>query len=112
MHLDLSGQETAALSQELHDIVESDRYPFLLRIRTLRGILAELRPEPVRQPLPRHWGALQPAPYARVVATVDSTELALEIGFLAGHNAVADDERKGHHHHQQPEIVERDGQAD
>jgi hypothetical protein len=29
MHLDLSDEETAALSQELHDIVEGDRYPFL-----------------------------------------------------------------------------------
>src|SRR5215471_681210 len=55
--------------------------------------------------------ALQPAPYARAVATVDVTELALEIGFLAGHDAVADDEREGHQHHQQPEVVERDRQA-
>src|SRR6266516_3745886 len=60
----------------------------------------------------RIWGALQPAPYARAVATVDITELALEIGFLTGHYAVADDEREGHQHHQEPEIVERDGQAD
>jgi hypothetical protein len=54
-------EETAALTQELHDIVESDRYPFSLsrshlrcspRIRTLRGILAKIRPEPVREPLP------------------------------------------------------------
>jgi len=61
MHLDLSGEETAALTQELHDIVENDRYPFSLsrsrlrcspRIRTLRGNLAKLRPEPVREPLP------------------------------------------------------------
>ena len=52
MHLDLADEETAALTQELHDIVESDRYPFSLRIRTLRGILAKLRPEPVREPLP------------------------------------------------------------
>jgi hypothetical protein len=52
MHLDLSDEETAALTQELHDIVESDRYPFSPRIRTLRGTLAKLRPEPVRQPLP------------------------------------------------------------
>jgi hypothetical protein len=27
-HLDLSDEEAAALIQELHDIVESDRYPF------------------------------------------------------------------------------------
>jgi hypothetical protein len=40
------------LTQELHEIVENDRYPFSLRIRTLRGILAKLRPEPVRKPLP------------------------------------------------------------
>jgi hypothetical protein len=52
MHLDLSDEETAALTQELHDIVESDRYPFSRVIRTLRGILAKLRPEPVREPLP------------------------------------------------------------
>jgi hypothetical protein len=41
--------------------VESDRYPFSLsrsdlrcspRIRTLRGILVNIRPEPVREPLP------------------------------------------------------------
>src|SRR5215470_9664452 len=59
-----------------------------------------------------HQGALQPAPYARAVATVDVTELALEIGLFAGHYAVVDDEREGHQHHQQPQIVERDGQAD
>jgi hypothetical protein len=39
MHPDLSDEETAALSQELHDIVEGDRYPFSPRIRTLRAIL-------------------------------------------------------------------------
>jgi hypothetical protein len=52
MHLDLSDEETAALTQELHDIVESDPYPLSPRIRMLRGILAKLRPEPVRKPLP------------------------------------------------------------
>jgi hypothetical protein len=51
-HLDLTDDEAAALTQELHDIVENDRYPFSPRIRTLRGILAKLRPEPVRKPLP------------------------------------------------------------
>jgi hypothetical protein len=29
MHLDLTDDEAAALTQELHDIVENDRYPFL-----------------------------------------------------------------------------------
>jgi len=57
-------------------------------------------------------GPLQPAPYARAVATVDITELELEINFLAGHYAIVDDERERQQHQQQPEIVERDGQAD
>jgi hypothetical protein len=52
MNLDLTDEETAALTQELHDIVESDRYRFSPRIRALRAILAKLRPEPVREPLP------------------------------------------------------------
>ena len=52
MNLDLTHEETGALTQELHDIVENDRYPFSPRIRTLRGILAKLRPEPAREPLP------------------------------------------------------------
>jgi hypothetical protein len=52
MHLDLSDEETAALTQELHDIVEGDRYPFWPRIRTLRAILAKFRPGPVPEPLP------------------------------------------------------------
>jgi hypothetical protein len=52
MHLDLTDEEAAALTQELHDIVESDRYPLSPRIRTLRAILDKLRPEPAREPLP------------------------------------------------------------
>jgi hypothetical protein len=52
MHLGLSDDEAAALAQELHAIVENDRYPLSPRIRTLRAILAKLRPEPVREPLP------------------------------------------------------------
>ena len=51
-HLDLSDEEADALAQELHNIVENDRYPFSPRIRTLRAILAKLSPEPVREPLP------------------------------------------------------------
>src|SRR6516164_3146250 len=57
-------------------------------------------------------GALQPAPYARAVARIDITGRALEIGFLAAHYPVADDEREGYQHHQQLETVERDRQAD
>ena len=40
------------LFKKLHDIVENDRYPFSPRIRTLSAILAKLRPEPARKPLP------------------------------------------------------------
>jgi hypothetical protein len=52
MNLELSDEEGAALTKELHNIVENDRYPFSPRIRTLRAILAKLRPEPAREPLP------------------------------------------------------------
>jgi hypothetical protein len=52
MHLDITDDEAAALAQELHGIVENDRYPLSPRIRTLRGILNKLRPEPVRERLP------------------------------------------------------------
>jgi hypothetical protein len=53
MHLDLSDEEAAALIKELADITGNDRYPFSSRIQTLRAILAKLRPEPAREPLPR-----------------------------------------------------------
>jgi hypothetical protein len=52
MNLDLTDEEAAALTRELPDIIESDRYPFSPRIRTLRAILPKLRPEPIREPLP------------------------------------------------------------
>ena len=52
MNLDLSDNETAALTEELDDITRNDRYPFSTRVRTLKTILAKLRPEPVHEPLP------------------------------------------------------------
>jgi hypothetical protein len=52
MHFDLSDAETAALTKELDDITRNDRYPFSERIRPLKAILAKLRLEPVREPLP------------------------------------------------------------
>jgi hypothetical protein len=52
MHLDLTDEEAAALIKELADITGNDRYPFSRRICSLRAILAKLRPEPVREPLP------------------------------------------------------------
>jgi hypothetical protein len=52
MHLDLSDAEAEALTQELAGIINYARYPLSPRIQTLRAILAKLRPEPVREPLP------------------------------------------------------------
>ena len=51
-HLDLTDDEAAALTRELHEIVENDRYPFSPRIRTLGAVLNKLSPEPAREPLP------------------------------------------------------------
>jgi len=44
-HLDWTDEEAAALIKELAEITGNDRYPFSLRIQTLRAILAKLRPE-------------------------------------------------------------------
>jgi hypothetical protein len=56
-NLELTDEQAAALTRELLDIIEGDRYPFSSRIRTLREILSKLRPEPIREPLPpiRHY---------------------------------------------------------
>jgi hypothetical protein len=51
-HLDLTDEEAAALATLLTRAIDGDRYPFSPRIRTLRAILAKLRPEPARGPLP------------------------------------------------------------
>jgi hypothetical protein len=51
--LDLSDDEAAAAQiKEHHDTVDNDRHPFPARIRRLRGLLAKLKPEPAREPLP------------------------------------------------------------
>jgi hypothetical protein len=42
--------DEAALVKELHDTIDRDRDPFCERIRTLKTILAKLRPEPVCVP--------------------------------------------------------------
>ena len=52
MNLELSDAEAEALIQELSGTINYARYPLSPRIRTLRAILAKLRPEPVREPLP------------------------------------------------------------
>jgi hypothetical protein len=50
VNLELSDDESAALTKELRDIVERDRYPFSRRIGVLKAILGKLAPEPVRAP--------------------------------------------------------------
>jgi hypothetical protein len=52
MKLELTEKEADALANELDGIVRNDRYPLSPRIKTLRAVLAKLRPEPVREPLP------------------------------------------------------------
>jgi hypothetical protein len=84
MHLDLTDEEAAALTQELHEIVENDRYPFSPRIRTLRGIPRQaqtgagsralataegvcattVRPAPSPSPSPEKSEATDPKPIA------------------------------------------------
>ena len=50
--LALTDEETAALARLLHNAIDGDRYPLSSRVQLLRGILAKIRPEPVRKPLP------------------------------------------------------------
>jgi len=51
--LDLTDEETDAIARLLSRTIDDDRYPLSPRIQTLKGILATIRPEPVRKPLPR-----------------------------------------------------------
>jgi hypothetical protein len=50
MQLDLTDDETAALTRLLSNTIDADRYPLSPRIQTLKGILGKIRPEPVREP--------------------------------------------------------------
>jgi hypothetical protein len=49
---DLTDEETAALVRLLSETINDDRYPLSPRIQLLKAILAKLRPEPAREPLP------------------------------------------------------------
>jgi hypothetical protein len=44
MKFDLSDEQAAALTEELSDIIENNRWPFSPRIWMLKSILAKLRP--------------------------------------------------------------------
>jgi hypothetical protein len=48
--LDLTDEETTALARVLRDVIDADRYPPSARVQMLKGILAKIRPEPVREP--------------------------------------------------------------
>ena len=50
MHLDLSDDETAALTRLLRDTINDDRYPLSPRIRLLQAIFDKIEPPPVREP--------------------------------------------------------------
>jgi len=50
--LNLTDEETDALARLLSRTIDDDRYPLSPRVQTLKGILAKIRPEPVREPLP------------------------------------------------------------
>jgi hypothetical protein len=52
MTFDLTDEETAALARLLSQAIDADRFPLSPRIQTLKGILAKIRPEPKREPLP------------------------------------------------------------
>jgi hypothetical protein len=67
MQLDLTDEQTAILLGELDRVIDSDRFPLSLRIRTLKEIRAKLRPEPVSEPLPpqRHYEPPRKGRYSR-----------------------------------------------
>jgi hypothetical protein len=52
MTLDLTEGETGALASLLSRTIDDDRYPLSPRIQNSKGILAKIRPEPAREPLP------------------------------------------------------------
>ena len=52
MALDLTDEETAALTRLLSKAIDAERYPLSPRIQTLKEILAKIRPEPAREPTP------------------------------------------------------------
>jgi len=63
-HLDLFDDQAAALVALLTRTIDGDYYPLSPRVRALKAILAKLRPEPAREPLP------PPKVYAPPRATV------------------------------------------
>jgi hypothetical protein len=52
MMLDLTEEETDALARLLRQTIDDDRFPLSPRVWMLKSILAKIRPEPAREPLP------------------------------------------------------------
>jgi hypothetical protein len=52
MQLDLTDEETAALTRLLTNTIDADRYPLSPRIQTLKAVLDKIETPPVREPLP------------------------------------------------------------
>lgn len=52
MQLDLTDEETETLARVLRNAIDADRYPLSPRVQLWKGILAKIRPEPAREPLP------------------------------------------------------------
>ena len=52
MTLDLTDEETDALARLLSRTIDDDRYPLSPRVQILQAVLAKIRPEPPREPLP------------------------------------------------------------
>jgi hypothetical protein len=53
MHLELSDEETLALTAELKRTINEDRNPLSPRVQTLKAILAKLEPPPAVTAPPR-----------------------------------------------------------
>jgi len=51
MALDLTDAERRALTELRKRRIEADRFPLSPRVQLWKGILAEVRPEPEREPL-------------------------------------------------------------
>jgi hypothetical protein len=52
MQLELTDEETQALARLVRNAIDGDRFPLSARVQTWEGILAKIRPEPVREPSP------------------------------------------------------------
>jgi hypothetical protein len=79
--LELTDDEAQALVRVIREAIDSDRFPLSPRIAVLRSILAQLRPEPARAPLPplrnyvppskgryrRRGGSIAPALFAAIL---------------------------------------------